>query len=158
MPESPRLSLPPLPAEPEVVIECPRFSFTKRRADGTVDFVSPVPCPYNYGSIPGLVADDGDPLDAIVLGARLRRGSHVRMRVVAVLGFVDSGRGDPKVVCSARGLSRVQRLGLEAFFRIYAIFKRVLHLARGNATDTRFVGWLPLPVTLADGATGRLGP
>lgn len=139
------LSLPPLPREPEVLIECPRFSFVKRRADGTVDFVSPLPCPYNYGSIPGLVADDGDPLDAVVLGRRLPRGRLVRVPVVAVLGFIDSGRGDPKVICSVGPLSTAERLGLEAFFRVYALFKRGLHLVRGNVTETRFAGWLSPP-------------
>ncbi|WP_223746613.1 MULTISPECIES: inorganic diphosphatase [unclassified Myxococcus] len=139
------LLLPPLPPLPEVLIECPRFSFVKRRADGSVDFVSPVPCPYNYGSIPGLVADDGDPLDAVVLGARLARGQRVRLPVVGVLGFVDSGRGDPKVICGAAPMSAAERAGLESFFRVYALFKRGLHLVRGNDTDTRFTGWLPVP-------------
>ncbi|MCY1015420.1 inorganic diphosphatase [Pyxidicoccus sp. MSG2] len=139
-----RLALPPLPPEPEVLIECPRFSFVKRRADGTVDFVAPLPCPYNYGSIPGLMSDDGDPLDAVVMGARLPRGQRVRVPVVAVLGFIDEGKGDPKVVCSARPLSSFERTGLEYFFRIYAFFKRGLHRVRGNVPDTRFTGWLPL--------------
>ncbi|MBZ4417150.1 inorganic diphosphatase [Myxococcus sp. RHSTA-1-4] len=137
-----RLDLPPLPSEPEVLIECPRFSFVKRRADGTVDFVSPLPCPYNYGSIPGLVSDDGDPLDAVVLGARLPRGQRVRVPVVGVLGFIDEGRGDPKVVCSAGPMSAAERAGLERFFRVYAFFKRGLHRVRGNVPETRFVGWL----------------
>jgi inorganic pyrophosphatase len=131
-----------LPREPEVLIECPRFSFVKRRADGEVDFVSPLPCPYNYGSIPGLMSDDGDPLDVVVMGPRLPRGQRLRVPVVAVLGFVDAGRGDPKVVCSTGPLSATERKGLELFFRVYALFKRGLHLVRGNATDTRFTGWL----------------
>ncbi|MCE9666658.1 inorganic diphosphatase [Myxococcus stipitatus] len=138
------MSLPPLPASPEVLIECPRFSFVKRRADGAVDFVSPVPCPYNYGSIPGLVSDDGDPLDAVVLGPRLARGQRVCVPVQGIIGFVDAGRGDPKVVCSLAPLSDAERAGLEAFFRVYALFKRGLHRARGDVPDTRFIGWLPL--------------
>ena len=38
--------------ELEVVIEVPRGSFLKRGSTGRVDFVSPLPCPYNYGSVP----------------------------------------------------------------------------------------------------------
>ncbi|MFP2927464.1 inorganic diphosphatase [Pyxidicoccus sp. 3LG] len=140
MPE--RLALPPLPREPEVLIECPRFSFVKRRADGSVDFVSPLPCPYNYGSIPGLMSDDGDPLDAVVMGSRLPRGHRVRVPVVGVLGFIDEGKGDPKVVCGTGPLSAAERAGLEHFFRVYAFFKRGLHRVRGNVPDTRFTGWL----------------
>jgi inorganic pyrophosphatase len=150
-----RLDLPPLPPEPEVLIECPRFSFVKRRADGTVDFVSPLPCPYNYGSIPGLMSDDGDPLDAVVMGARLPRGQRLRVPVVAVLGFIDEGRGDPKVVCSAAPLSPSERAGLERFFRVYAFFKRGLHRVRGNVPDTRFMGWLPLPPPAASTSAAR---
>lgn len=150
------LLLPPLPDAPEVLIECPRFSFVKRRADGSVDFVSPVPCPYNYGSIPGLMSGDGDPLDAVVLGARLARGHRVRVEVVGVLGFVDSGMPDPKVICSSRPMRGAERVGLEAFFRVYGFFKRGLHLMRGHSTDTRFTGWLPVP--RASEATARLAP
>lgn len=138
-------SLPPeLPREPEVLIESPRFSVVKRRADGGVDFISPLPCPYNYGCIPGLGSGDGDPLDVVVLGPRLRRGERLRVPVVGVIGFLDAGCADPKVICSARPLRPVDRAGLEAFFRVYALFKRVLHFARGRrGGDTRFVGWLP---------------
>ncbi|AKJ06443.1 inorganic pyrophosphatase [Archangium gephyra] len=140
-----RLLLPPeLPREPEVLIESPRFSVVKRRADGGVDFISPLPCPYNYGCIPGLGSGDGDPLDVVVLGPRLRRGERLRVPVVGVIAFLDAGCADPKVICSARPLRPVDRVGLETFFRVYALFKRVLHFARGRrGVDTRFVGWLP---------------
>ncbi len=137
-------SLPPeLSREPEVLIESPRFSVVKRRADGQVDFISPLPCPYNYGCIPELSSGDGDPLDVVVLGPRLRRGERVRVPVVGVIKFLDAGCADPKVICSARPLSPVDRAGLEAFFRTYALFKRALHLARGErGGDTRYLGWL----------------
>ena len=41
-----------VPPEVEVVIEIPRGSFLKRGSTGHVDFVSPLPCPFNYGSVP----------------------------------------------------------------------------------------------------------
>ncbi|MFL5343708.1 MAG: inorganic diphosphatase [Hyalangium sp.] len=136
---------PGLPREPEVLIETPRWSFVKRRADGSIDFISPVPCPYNYGSIPGFQSDDGDPLDVVVLGPRLRLGERLRVPVVGVVDFIDAGRGDPKVICSARPLGERERVGVERFFRVYARFKRVLHRARGQLPDTRFRGWLVGP-------------
>ncbi|QRN99838.1 inorganic diphosphatase [Archangium violaceum] len=141
MPDS---SLPPeLPREPEVLIESPRWSVVKRRADGSVDFISPLPCPYNYGCIPGLGSGDGDPLDVVVLGPRLRRGERLRVPVVGVIGFLDAGEADPKVICSTRPLRPVDRAGLETFFRTYALFKRGLHRVRGRrGGDTRFLGWL----------------
>ena len=64
---------PPLPAtsldppEVEVVIEVPRGSFLKRGSTGRVDFISPLPCPFNYGSVPNYVGLEGDLLDALVL-------------------------------------------------------------------------------------------
>jgi inorganic pyrophosphatase len=144
-PGSPSPPLPGLPSQPEVVIETPRWSLVKWRGDGRVDFVSPIPCPYNYGSIPGVHADDGDPLDAVVLGPPLRRGQRVRVPVVGVVDFIDAGRGDPKVICSAWPLGERERVGLERFFRFYARFKRVLHRVRGQVPDTRFRGWLAGP-------------
>jgi inorganic pyrophosphatase len=60
--------------ELDVVIEVPLGSFIKRRDDGRVDFVSPVPCPFNYGSVPDTLSGDGDRVDAVVLGPRLPRG------------------------------------------------------------------------------------
>jgi len=131
-----------LSREPEVLIESPRWALVKRRSDGSVDFVSPVPCPYNYGCIPGLQSDDGDPLDVVVLGPRLRRGQRLRVPVVGVVDFLDAGRSDPKVICSARPLGRWERTGLELFFHVYAQFKRGLHRLRGQDSNTRFRGWL----------------
>lgn len=125
-----------------VVIEQPRGSFMKRRANGAVDFVSPLPCPYNYGHVPGVMSGDGDPLDAVVLGRRLGAGTRVELTVVGVLGFVDAGEHDPKVVFSESPLSRGQRLGLELFFRGYAIAKRGLAAVRGLDGPTRFEGWI----------------
>ena len=139
---------PPLPAlgeALEVVVELPRFSVVKRRSDGRVDFVSPAPCPYNYGSIPALASGDDDPLDAVILGARLPRGARRRLPVVGVIGFIDGGRPDPKVICSDRPLDPRDRDGLLAFFALYALFKRALALARGQRGETRSVGFLPAP-------------
>ena len=136
-------SLPALPREPEVLVESPRWSVVKRRADGGVDFISPLPCPYNYGCIPGLGSGDGDPLDVVVLGPRLPRGERRRVPVVGVICFLDAGCADPKVICSTRPLGALERVGLELFFHVYAVAKRVLHRARGRRTgDTRFMGWL----------------
>ncbi len=56
-----------LPPSVEVVIEIPRGSFLKRGSTGQLDFVSPFPCPYNYGSIHQYIGGEGDFLDAVVL-------------------------------------------------------------------------------------------
>jgi len=125
-----------------VRIEVPRWSFVKRKADGRVDLVSPLPCPYNYGSVVGSVAPDGDPLDALVFGPRLAFGRTIETRVWAVMGFVDDGVDDPKLVCASAPPTAAERRGVERFFALYAAFKRALARARGRSAATRRVGWL----------------
>ena len=58
----------------EVIIEIPRGSFLKRGSTGELDFISPFPCPFHYGSISPFIGLDGDLLDAVVLGPRLPGG------------------------------------------------------------------------------------
>ncbi|MCK6505234.1 inorganic diphosphatase [Myxococcota bacterium] len=132
----------------QVRIEVPRGGFVKWGADGGVDFVSPLPCPFNYGSLPGPLADDGDPPDAVLLGPRRARGSVVRGRVVGRALFLDQGRRDDKLLCVPEGrdggLSHAERLQLVAFFALYARVKALagrLGGARGRSSgQTRFEG------------------
>jgi inorganic pyrophosphatase len=129
-----------LPEELEVVIEVPLGGFIKRRDDGSIDFVSPAPCPFNYGSVPDTRSGDGDRLDALVLGARLARGARVRRKVVARVRFTDAGRDDPKLVCSERPLGPVDRARIAAFFGFYARAKGLLNRLRGKTGPTRYDG------------------
>jgi inorganic pyrophosphatase len=131
-------SLPSLGDEVEVALEVSRFSFVKRRPDGRVHFVSPLPTLFNYGSVPGTCAADGDPLDAVVLGPRRPRGTIVRGRLLGVIDFVDHDVADPKLVVGEVLRARDVR-ALEAFFRVYARAKRVLDPGPG---PTRFGGWI----------------
>lgn len=127
-----------------VVVEVARGSFVKRRPAGDVDFVSPFPCPYNYGSIEGTQGDDGDPLDAVVLGPRLPYGLRVRVQTLGVIDFVDGGVSDPKWVCGIGDLRAADRVGVERFFHLYAGFKRVLYtLRRASVGRTVCLGWGP---------------
>ncbi len=134
---------PDLPARPVVHIELSRWSLVKRGSDGRIDFIAPLPCPYNYGCIPGIASGDGDPLDAIVLGPTLPEGRILEVPVVGILDFIDRGRPDPKVVCSAQPLSSQDRVGLLAFFAVYARCKALLALARGHDGATRSLGFFP---------------
>ena len=126
--------------EIEVVIDVPRGGFVKRRDDGGIDFVSPWPCPFNYGSVPGTRSGDGDRLDAVVLGPRLSRGTRVRTTVVGRVRFVDAGQDDPKLICARRPLGRLDRARLVAFFALYARAKGLLNRLRGEAGPTRYGG------------------
>lgn len=129
------------PDELEVEIEVPRGGFVKRTDRGSIDFVSPAPCPFNYGSVPGTLSGDGDRLDAIVLGARLPRGTRVRVRVVGRVDFLDAGRADPKYVCSAAPLGDGERRLIDGFFGVYARAKQLLNFVRGARGPTRYQGF-----------------
>ena len=130
-----------MPAEVvEALVEVPRGGFVKRRADGTIDFVSPLPSPYNYGCLPGTLGGDGDPIDAIVLGPRLAAGARVRLPIVAEVDFVDEGRVDTKLVLHTRPLWPAEVRVLAAFFRCYAVAKRGLARVRGRPGEIAFRG------------------
>lgn len=125
----------------DVVIEIPRWGFVKRGSSGVVDFVSPLPCPYNYGAIPRYLGLDGDLLDAVVLGRRLKRGSRLRVRVRAAIGLTDRDLYDDKLIFSDKPLSRSQRWRVLNFFRSYAVFKRILNFLRRRPGRTVCDGW-----------------
>jgi inorganic pyrophosphatase len=124
----------------EVVIDVPLGGFIKRRDDGGIDFVSPAPCPFNYGSVPDTRSGDGDRLDAVVLGRRLARGTRVHTTVVARVRFTDAGQDDPKLICSDRTFGRRDRMMVAAFFTIYARVKGLINRLRGKRGVTRYGG------------------
>jgi inorganic pyrophosphatase len=128
------------PSELEVVIDVPRFGFVKRDDHGHIDFVSPLPCPFNYGSVPGSRSGDGDREDAVVLGQALPRGTRLRVPVVARVSFIDAGVADPKWICSAQPLTAAERASVVGFFVLYARLKRVLNVLRGKSALTRYAG------------------
>lgn len=125
-----------------VVIDVPRGSFIKRDDDQAVDFISPIPSPFNYGHVPGTRADDGDAQDAVVMGARLPLGSAAKVICRARVDFIDAGKPDSKWICADAPLSRFQRLQVAGFFRSYAIAKRLINRIRGKQGPTRYRGWL----------------
>ena len=133
------------PARVTVTIEVPRGGLVKRRADGTVDYVSPVPCPFDYGAVLDLQGGDGDPLDAIVLGGAYAIGDTVSVPVRAVVRFLDAGATDDKLVCSERVVTDADRTRILLFFRIYSQAKRWMYRIAGRSGETRLVGWEWLP-------------
>src|SRR5205809_3476648 len=86
--------------ELEVVIEVPRGSFVKRGSSGSIDFISPLPCPFNYGAVPTLLGLEGDLLDAVVLGKRIAYGTRLRVIAWGAVSLTDRGLSDGKLICS----------------------------------------------------------
>ncbi|OGI67372.1 MAG: inorganic pyrophosphatase [Candidatus Muproteobacteria bacterium RBG_16_60_9] len=131
----------PEPPEVEVLIEIPRGSFGKRGSTGHVDFVSPFPCPFNYGSVPQYVGLEGDLLDAVVLGPRLPLGARVRVRAWGAVILTDRGMTDDKLICSVEPLTPNQRRRVLRFFHFYAKCKGLLNIWRQRPGRNACDGW-----------------
>lgn len=121
-----------------LVIEIPKGAFRKIRPDGSLDFWSPLPCPFNYGSIVHTHAPDGDPQDAVFLGSRRARWTRVDAYVVGVAEFHDAGMQDHKWICSTQPMTVGQQRAVRAFFTLYAVCKRQLNGVRGASGRTTF--------------------
>jgi len=130
------------PPRVEVVIEVSRWSFLKRGSNGRLDFVSPIPCPFNYGSIHDYVGLDGDLLDALVLGPRLPRGTRVQVTAFGAVSLTDCGMTDDKLVCAGLPPTQGQRRLVLYFFRFYAQCKRLLNIYRGRRGQHCCGGWV----------------
>jgi inorganic pyrophosphatase len=141
------------PPRLEVTIEIPRGSFLKRGSTDRLDFVSPFPCPFNYGSVPNLLGLEGDLLDAVVLGPRLQRGHKGTYFVYGAVGLTDRGMYDDKLVCARAPPSTRQLDAVVRFFRFYAWCKGWLNLLRGQPGHNACEGWCD-----ADAAIGRARP
>jgi len=128
--------------EVDVVIEIPKGSFIKRGSTGHVDFVSPLPCPFNYGSVPNYIGLEGALLDALVLGPRLRVGTVLRVKAWGAVTLTDRGMSDDKLVCSAYPPSDVERRNVLQFFSFYARCKGLLNVLRRRPGRNACEGWL----------------
>jgi inorganic pyrophosphatase len=133
----------------DVVIEVPRGSFVKRGSTGHVDFVSPLPCPFNYGAVPAYIGLEGDLLDALVLGPRLPLGSRVRVEAWGAVILTDRGMTDHKLVCSSRPVSAAERRMVLRFFGFYAACKGWLNAWRGRPGRNGCDGWCDATLAIA---------
>jgi len=132
---------PTAPPSVEVIIEISRGSFLKRGSSGQVDFLSPVPCPYNYGSIHQYIGGEGDFLDAIVLGPSLPVGSKVRVNAYGAVGFSERSKYEDKLICAIKPITSNDRRNILLFFRLYVFLKGFLNALRGRGGRSRCEGW-----------------
>jgi inorganic pyrophosphatase len=88
------------------VIEIPTGSHNKYEYDHAVDAMrldrvlhSPLFYPLDYGFLPRTLAEDGDPLDVIVLtDAPVFPGCIVEIRPIGIMSMIDGGERDDKVL------------------------------------------------------------
>ncbi len=90
-----------------VVIEIPQGSQVKYEVDKESGAImvdrflfTPMAYPAAYGFIPGTLADDGDPADALVLApAPMVPGAVIRCRPIGMLQMEDESGQDEKIIC-----------------------------------------------------------
>ena len=101
-----------IPAQPEpglinVLIEIPAGSKNKYEFDKDLNafaldrvLYSSVQYPYDYGFVPNTLADDGDPLDGMVLiDQPTFPGCVIPARPIGMLEMIDGGDRDEKILC-----------------------------------------------------------
>ena len=122
-----------------ILIETPRWSFVKRNERGQIDYVSPVPSPFHYGSLIDLKGGDGDPMDALWFG-ETPEGNQITGIVIGVIRFQDKGLVDDKwILTDGRALNHLELMALQQFFRGYAILKNLLEFVTSRAMNSELV-------------------
>lgn len=159
----------------EVIVEIPsgsrnKYEYDHARHRFVLDRIlySSVHYPCDYGFIEGSLADDGDPLDVlVVISAPTFPGCVVRARPIGVLDMADEKGHDYKVLAVAHDdprwegaatLSDVSPHRLREIENFFQTYKTLEH----RATDVK--GWLGpteawqiIDAALAAGAAGDTG-
>jgi len=145
----------PGPECPEIVrmiVEIPKNSGNKYEYDHALGvfrldrtLYSPMHYPGDYGFIPGTVAEDGDPMDVLVLVDQPSfPGCLIEVRPVAVLNMLDSKKWDHKIISVPTRNPRYDQIHtLDQIFphirreieHFFAIYKEL----EGKITEMR--GW-----------------
>ena len=102
-----KISLGDAPENVNVIIEVSAQSNVKYEMDKESGALmvdrflhTPMFYPANYGFLPHTLADDGDPLDALVITRfKLQEGSVIKARPVGVLIMEDEKGMDEKIIC-----------------------------------------------------------
>jgi len=123
----------------DVVVEIPRGSRNKYEMDKELGVIrldrrlfSATVYPADYGFVPNTLAEDGDPLDALVLLQEPTfPGCLIKCRAIGMFRMTDEAGGDDKVLCvpstdprleHIRDINHVpkfDRLEIQHFFEVY---------------------------------------
>ena len=114
----------------KIIIETPKFGFVKRKDNGSIDYISPIPSLFNYGSVPNTEGADGDREDAILLGRRRKFDEVIEADVQGVVKFWDKGEYDPKHILGEKPPIFTERVVLRLFFGVFSLAKKLLNFAR----------------------------
>jgi len=151
------LDLTKIPAQPKpglvnILIEIPggsknKYEFDKDLNAFALDRVlySSVQYPYDYGFIPNTLADDGDPLDGIVIMDQPTfPGCVITARPIGMLEMIDDGDRDEKLLCipdkdprfkEVSSLKQIASHRLDEISEFFATYKRL------EKKETEILGW-----------------
>ena len=154
-----------IPAEPEagllnVLIEIPggsknKYEFDKKMGAFALDRVlfASVQYPFDYGFVPNTLADDGDPLDGmVIMDEPTFPGCLIAARPLGFLEMIDGGDRDEKVLCvpaedprytGVTSLSDIAQHRLDEIAEFFATYKRL------EKKVTEILGWQGLEPTQA---------
>ncbi len=139
--------------EIEVVVEIPKGSRNKYEADHDTGAIwldrmlfTATQYPTDYGFEPDTLAEDGDPLDVLVLlDEPTFPGCHIHARPVAVFWMQDEAGPDAKVLCvpstdpRQAAITDIESLPAHLLDEIGHFFDVYKALEPGKGTETR--GW-----------------
>ncbi|MFM2163230.1 MAG: hypothetical protein RLZZ383_2742 [Pseudomonadota bacterium] len=124
-----------------IEVEIARGGREKRHPDGTLDYVSPVPAPFAYGSIVGEWGGDGDPLDVVVVGFTPAAGTRHRLRLVGHVRARDRGMDDDKWVAAPTHFARWHdRWTVHLFFLVYPTARAWVDARKGRSGRFEVLG------------------
>ena len=99
--------------------------------------------------MPRYIGLEGDLLDAVVLGKRLRRGTRTKVRAWGAIALTDRGMTDHKLICSPSTPSSADCEKVLRFFRFYARCKGLLNFYRRRPGRNACEGWIDAREALA---------
>ncbi len=154
-----------IPAQPEpgllnVLIEITggsknKYEFDKDMGAMILDRVlfSSVQYPYDYGFVPNTLADDGDPLDGmVIMDEPTFAGCVIAARPIGMLEMIDGGDRDEKILCvpaedpryaDVKSLEDIAQHRLDEIAEFFATYKRL------EKKETEILGWKGLEATQA---------
>jgi len=141
-----------VPSIVNVIVEIPKGSQNKYEYDKVNNMMkldrvlfSPLHYPGDYGIIPQTLAEDGDPLDALVLVTNATYpGVLIESRPIGVLRMRDSNQMDNKIVCVAKNdpryanfkdVSDIERHHLKEIAHFFQVYKDL------EGKKVEIVGW-----------------
>ena len=105
--------------------------------DGVPRVVNYLGYPGNYGMLPKTIlpkeeGGDGDPLDVLVLGPAVERGSVVKCKLIGILKLLDRGEQDDKLIAVGENSPLYPINSIEELEREYVGIKEIVSIWFGN--------------------------